>query len=77
MSYSQSLDSARAALKQARDEIQQELRDYPTPVSGCDAQYNHLIGMRGAITDALSTLATPRFVATPRTPEPMAGVESR
>ena len=68
---------AKAELSAARQLIQDELRDYPTPVSGCDAQYNHLIGLRGAVTDALRALEAPRFVATPRTLSPTAGIESR
>lgn len=77
MSFETHLAEARAALNAARDMVRAEIRDYPTPVSGCDAQYNHLIGQRGAIDDALSALSAPRFVATPRTPAPGVGVESR
>ena len=77
MTYDSHLATARAALLRARESIQAELRAYPTPVSGCDAQYNHLIGQRGSISAALLALEAPRFVATPRTPEPAAGVESR
>ncbi|MEM7718072.1 MAG: hypothetical protein AAF222_02645 [Pseudomonadota bacterium] len=77
MTYDQHLTTARRALDAAKREIQSELRAYPTPVSGCDAQYNYLIGQRGAIGAALDALSAPAFVATPRTPEPAAGVESR
>ena len=77
MPYDEHLTAARAELEAARRVLQDELRAYPTPVSGCDAQYNHLIGLRGAITAALQALEAPRFVATPRTPDPLAGVESR
>ncbi len=77
MTYDHHIATARSALLQAREVIQDELRAYPTPVSGCDAQYNHLIGQRGSISAALQALEAPRFVATPRTPEPAAGVESR
>ncbi|MEM9426601.1 MAG: hypothetical protein AAGA06_07845 [Pseudomonadota bacterium] len=77
MTYDTHITNARTALLQARTALQDELRAYPTPVSGCDAQYNHLIGQRGAITAALQALEAPRFVATPRTPEPTAGIESR
>ena len=71
------LTVARAELRMARQLIQDEIRDYPTPISGCDAQFNYLIGLRGSISEALRALDGPRFVATPRTPSPMAGVESR
>ncbi|MDJ0638943.1 MAG: hypothetical protein QNJ20_08920 [Paracoccaceae bacterium] len=77
MPYDDHLTTARAELEAARRALQDELRNYPTPVSGCDAQYNHLIGLRGSITAALRALEAPRFVATPRTPDPLAGVESR
>lgn len=68
---------AKAELRAARQLLHDEIRDYPTPISGCDAQFNHLIGLRGAIGDALRALEAPNFVATPRSPSPSAGVESR
>ncbi len=71
------LTVAKAELRMARRLVDSEIRSYPTPISGCDAQFNHLIGQRGSINDALRALQAPRFVATPRTPEPSAGVESR
>ena len=77
MTYELHLSRARRNLAAARDAIQTELRAYPTPVSGCDAQYNHLIGQRGAISAAIQALETPCFVATPRIPEEGARVESR
>ncbi len=77
MTHDHHIAAARQSLIAARNEIQHELRAYPTPVSGCDAQFNHLIGLRSAISAALQALEAPRFVATPRTPEPTAGVESR
>ncbi len=77
MSYEECLVVARAELQAARNRIQEEIRNYPTPISGCDAQYNHLIGLRGSISEAIRALGTPRFVATPRSPDPDAGIESR
>ena len=77
MTYDECLAVAAAELKMARQLIQDEIRDYPTPVSGCDAQYNYLIGLRGSVSEALVALEGPQFVATPRTPYPTAGVESR
>jgi hypothetical protein len=71
------LTVAKAELKMAQQLLQDEIRDYPTPISGCDAQFNYLIGLRGAVSDALRALEAPNFVATPRTPSPTAGVESR
>ncbi len=77
MSYDECLKAARAELHIAQKLVQEEIRNYPVPVSGCDTQFNHLIGLRGAISEALHVLDTPRFVATPRTPHPTAGIESR
>ena len=77
MSVETHLTSAAKELRAAFRLIQSELQEYPTPVSGCDAQYNHLIGTRNAVGAALEALRTPPFVATPRTPTPDAGVESR
>lgn len=77
MTYQDNLATAAAELRAAKNLIQDELRDYPTPVSGCDAQYNHLVGMRNAVSLALEALNEPTFVATPRTLSPGAGVESR
>ena len=77
MTYDDNLDRARQALKGAVDELSAELRAYPTPVSGCDAQYNHLVGLRNSAGLALQALEGPAFVATPRMPDPDARVESR
>lgn len=77
MTYKDHISAAAAELNAARQMIESEIRDYPTPVSGCDAQFNYLIGLRGSIAEALHALEAPRFVATPRTPDPTAGVESR
>lgn len=77
MTHDKLLARAMSDLHRARTLIQDELRAYPTPVSGCDAQYNHLIGLRASIGEALHNLAAPQFVATPRTPSPGVGVESR
>ena len=71
------LTVARAELEMARNLIRDEIRAYPTPISGCDAQFNHLLGMRASVSEALDALAAPRFVATPRTLSPDTGVESR
>ncbi len=77
MTFSTRLRDVQSELETVKAQIQSEIMDYPTPISGCDAQYNYLIGLRGSISEALRALDGPRFVATPRTPEPMAGVESR
>ena len=59
---------AHAALCEARDELDQEIRGYPTPISGCDAQYNHLLAERRRVHAALLALAEEVHIPTPRAP---------
>ncbi len=68
---------ARQELIQARRLVNDEIRTYPTPISGCDAQFNHLLGERQKILNALIALEDIVFVPTPRTPMRQSGVESR
>ncbi len=77
MNHEDSLAAAKAELQTARRAIRDELRAYPFPVSGCDAQYSRLIELRAAVDEALAALDAPRFVATPRSPAPADGIESR
>lgn len=69
--------AARAELQKARSLLQAEISSYPTPISGCDAQFNHLIGEREKVISALGDLNRLVFVPTPRSPYRDAGVESR
>lgn len=71
------LIAARAELSVARRLLQAEISAYPGPISGCDAQFNHLLSERKKIQGALRALEAEAFIATPRTPFPRAGVESR
>ena len=75
--FSDCLISAKAELLQARKLLRDEIHDYPTPISGCDAQFNHLIGERQKVQEALSALQSTVFVPTPRAPSQGVGVESR
>ena len=76
-SYADCITLAKAELLQARALLRDEIRDYPTPISGCDAQFNHLIAERQKVSEALNRLEASFFVPTPRTPTFDAGVESR
>ena len=71
------VDAAMTRLRRALALLGDEIRNYPTPVAGCDAQYNYLLGERQKILDALSALERPAFVPTPRTLVEGHGVESR
>lgn len=65
------------ALRAAQTALVAEISAYPTPISGCDAQFNHLLAERRRLSDALAALDAQVFIPTPRTPHPNAGVESR
>ncbi|MDW3225012.1 MAG: hypothetical protein R8G34_19360 [Paracoccaceae bacterium] len=69
--------AARTELTLARQILRDEISRYPTPISGCDVQFNHLLAERQRVQTALQSLDASIFVPTPRTPTPSAGVESR
>lgn len=77
MSYQELITNAKRGLRKAKDQVNAEIHAYPTPISGCDAQFNHLLAERSRITAALAELDHAVFIPTPRTPAPDAGVESR
>ena len=62
------LQTARQALAVARDALDAEIRSYPTPISGCDAQYNHLLAERRRAHEALQVLESEIHIPTPRAP---------
>ncbi len=62
------IQTARRHLVTARDALDAEIRQYPTPVSGCDAQYNHLLAERRRAHEALQVLDADIHIPTPRAP---------
>lgn len=58
----------RVALTEAAARLDAEIHTYPTPVSGCDAQYNHLLAERRRVRRALDALDAPVHIPTPRAP---------
>lgn len=76
-SYQDCILLARTELKMARQRLNSEISNYPTPIAGCDAQFNHLLAQRQKVQLALQSLDSSVFVPTPRTPTPNAGIESR
>ena len=62
------VQTARDALAAARDVLDAEIRAYPTPISGCDAQYNHLLAERRRLHGALEALNADIHIPTPRAP---------
>lgn len=75
--YEAALKAALASLRQARTALSEEISAYPTPIAGCDAQFNHLLAERRRVLAALDALGEEVFIPTPRSPTPQAGVESR
>jgi hypothetical protein len=74
-SYQTALDVALQELQTARSSLLSEIADYPTPISGCDAQFNHLLSDRTRIAQALQALESCPFVPTPRMLEPCSVVQ--
>ncbi len=75
--YTACITAARAELTMARNVLTDEIHAYPTPIAGCDVQFNHLLAERQRVVAALDALNASVFVPTPRTLAPGAGVESR
>lgn len=64
------LDLALEELQTARANLLGEIAEYPTPISGCDAQFNHLLSDRTRISKAIQALESSPFVPTPRILDP-------
>ena len=47
------------ALKAEKQRIDAEIRAYPMPIAGCDAEYNHLLDRRREIAARLAELQAP------------------
>ena len=75
--YQMSIGAARAALAAAGTAPQSEISAYPTPIAGCDVQFNQLLADRQKVTEALRALEGTVFIPTPRTPTEHAGIKSR
>ena len=63
-------------LRELRKRLAEEIRDYPTPIPRCDAQFNHLYEQQGRLLRDLDQLeatreSIERFVASaPYTDDP-------
>lgn len=75
--YTRAVMAAKAELRKALRRLNAEIADYPSPISGCDVQYNHLLSERTKVQNALHELEEEVFIATPRIPTHGARVESR
>lgn len=68
--YSEPLHQARQALHKAAQLLNQEIADYPGPIAGCDAQFNHLLADRRRIAAAMAALQADEVIPSPRWPGP-------
>ena len=53
-------EALRARLERMQETVAAEIRAYPAPIPACDAQYNHLLERRGALSEALARLDAAR-----------------
>ncbi len=53
-------DALRSRLERMREAVAAEIRAYPLPIPACDAQYDHLLEQREALSEALARLDTAR-----------------
>lgn len=65
MDYEDYILNAHSGLTEAAHLIGQEISNYPTPVAGCDVQFNKLLEERRRVREALQALKDPVFVPTP------------
>ena len=50
----------RARLEHMQEAVAAEIRAYPAPIPACDAQFNHLLARREALSEALARLDAAR-----------------
>ncbi len=53
-------EALRARLAQTQAAVAAEINAYPPPIPACDAQYNHLLERRAALSAALARLDAAR-----------------
>lgn len=75
--YETSLGTALAELRHARQLLGDDISAYPTPIAGCDTQFNRLLSDRTRIARAIRAIENEPFVPTPRLLEPGTVLESR
>jgi chromosome segregation ATPase len=53
-------DALRARLEQTQEAVAAEIHAYPPPIPACDAQFDHLLERREALSEALARLDAAR-----------------
>ncbi len=49
-------EALRARLERMQEAVAAEIRTYPPPIPACDAQFDHLLERRAALSEALARL---------------------
>ena len=60
------VDKARSDLEAAKRVLTEEINAYPTPIAGCDAQFNYLLQQKRRVLGALQALDLDVHIPTPR-----------
>lgn len=66
LSFENRIAHAMTHLEAAQATLIAEIKQYPTPVAGCDVQYNHLLEERSRVNAAIAALKAQLFTPTPR-----------
>jgi hypothetical protein len=53
-------------LQLARTRLTKEIAGYPTPIAGCDCQFNYLLAARSKIAAALAALDQDNHMPSPK-----------
>ena len=75
--YEECLAETFVKLEAARQLLNAEIGAYPTPIAGCDLQFNRLLSDRARIANAIRALQEQPFVPTPQSLEPSVNVGIR
>ncbi|MEP0945063.1 MAG: hypothetical protein ABJH63_08660 [Rhizobiaceae bacterium] len=65
-SFENCVADAMASLKTAQSTLISEIKNYPTPIAGCDVQFNHLLEEKARVNAAIEALSAQLFTPTPR-----------
>ena len=60
------VDKAKSDLKAAKRVLNEEIDAYPTPIAGCDEQFNYLLQQKRRVLGALQALDADIHIPTPR-----------
>ncbi len=60
------VDRAKSDLEAAKRVLNEEINAYPTPIAGCDEQFNYLLQQKRRVLSALHALDADIHIPTPR-----------